>query len=191
MGFQIAKFRPMQRHELVLVFSKESPNYYPVLEKNDEPQFSGTKTPSKVSPLAHDDGAKREYFYKYPQSILSGSDVIRMSKGGDRLLHPSQKPVPLMAWFIQNYSRRGDTVLDNTMGSGSTGVACVIEGRNFIGIEQDFDYYTLASGRTEEARTKEGIGHNFGTDSTGAIISRVVPEFTGQPAMDFLLPPEV
>jgi DNA modification methylase len=108
-----------------------------------------------------------------------------MSKGGDRLLHPSQKPVPLMAWFLQNYSRPGDTVMDNTMGSGSTGVACVIEGRNFVGIEQDFDYYTLASGRIEEARAKEGVRHNFGTDSTGVLISRVVPEFTGQLGMDF------
>jgi hypothetical protein len=75
--------------------------------------------------------------------------------------------------------------MDNTMGSGSTGVACVIEGRNFVGIEQDFDYYTLASGRIEEARAKEGVGHNFGTDSTGVLISRVVPEFTDQPSMGF------
>jgi site-specific DNA-methyltransferase (adenine-specific) len=185
-GFQIAKYRPMQRHEMVLVFGQESPNYYPVVTKNDEPQFSGKKTPSKVSPLAHDDGARREYFYKHPQSILTGeTDVVRASKGGDRLLHPSQKPVPLMAWFIQNYSRPGDTVMDNTMGSGSIGVAAVIEGRNFVGIEQDFEYFTLASERIEEARAKEGVGHNFGTDSTGVLISRVVPEFTDQPGMDF------
>ena len=88
-GFQIAKYRPMQRHEWVIVFSQESPNYYPIVEELPEPTTGGgTKVPSKVSPLSKDDGLKREYFYKHPQSILTGEgDIIRLSKGGDRHQH--------------------------------------------------------------------------------------------------------
>jgi site-specific DNA-methyltransferase (adenine-specific) len=184
-GFQIAKFRPMQRHELIFVFSKETPNYYPIVSKNDEPMFSGKKTPSSVSPIAYDDGLRREYFYKHPQSILSGSDVITVSKAGGGNNHPSEKPVPLLAYLLQTYSRPGDTVLDNTMGSGSTGVACVIEGRNFVGIEMDFDYYTRACERVEEAKKTPTAGYEFGTDSTGVLISRVIPVNTSQPGIDF------
>jgi len=202
-GFQLAKYRPMQQHEHALVFGQESPKYYPIMSKNDVPQMSKGLTHSDVSCLAHDDGLKREHFYQYPRSILSssesacphcggqiyvsGGDVITVGKKWGKNFHSSEKPVALLAYLIQTYSRRGDVVMDNTMGSGSTGVACVIEGRNFIGIEQDFDYYNVACGRIEEARAKEGFGHDFGTDSTGVLISRVVPESTFKTeAMEFL-----
>lgn len=184
-GFQIAKYRPMQRHEIILVFSQDSPKYFPVVEELTESHIGGgAKVPSEVSPISKDDGFKREYFYKYPQSILTGEgNIIRVSKGGQRHDHPSQKPVPLLAWLIQNYSREGDTVLDNTMGSGSTGVACVRENRNFIGIEKDPEYFEVCKRRIQEAEEGllAGVHHVFGTDSTGVLISRIVPEDTRQP----------
>lgn len=66
--------------------------------------------------------------------------------------HPTQKPVALMADLVRTYSNKGDTILDFTMGSGSTGVACVNEDRNFIGIEQDFKYFRIARQRIKEAQ---------------------------------------
>lgn len=65
--------------------------------------------------------------------------------------HPTQKPVPLLEYLIKTYTNEGETVLDNCMGSGATGVACVNTGRDFIGIELDPDYFKIAEGRIEEA----------------------------------------
>lgn len=66
--------------------------------------------------------------------------------------HPTQKPVLLLEWLIKTYTNEGDTVLDNTMGSGSTGVACVNTGRNFIGMELNADYFATAQARIKEAQ---------------------------------------
>jgi site-specific DNA-methyltransferase (adenine-specific) len=68
--------------------------------------------------------------------------------------HPTQKPVTLLEYLINTYTLEGETVLDNTMGSGSTGVACVNTKRDFIGIEKDDKYFEIACGRIEEAREK-------------------------------------
>ena len=69
----------------------------------------------------------------------------------DKGFHPTQKPVGLMEYLINTYSNPGDTILDNTMGSGTTGVACVNTGRNFVGIENDEGYYTMAEQRINTA----------------------------------------
>lgn len=183
-GFQLAKYRPMQRHEHILVFGQESPAYYPVLEKYGVPIVAAVGSPSAVSPLAHSDGKRREYFYKQPQSILTG-DVVPVPKVKGSNYHPSEKPVPLLAYLIQTYSRRGDTVLDNTMGSGSTGVACINEGRHFVGIEMDLEYFDTASQRImeEKASRRIEVGFVFGTDSEGLLISQIVPEDKRQPTI--------
>ena len=68
----------------------------------------------------------------------------------ERGLHPTQKPVSLLAWLIRTYTDAGDTVLDSFMGSGSTGVACLQEGRRFIGIEKDQKYFETAKERIAE-----------------------------------------
>ena len=67
--------------------------------------------------------------------------------GGGKMLHPTQKPVPLLEYLIKTYTKEGETVLDFTMGSGSTGVACVNTNRNFIGIELDENYFKIAKER--------------------------------------------
>lgn len=71
-------------------------------------------------------------------------------KGSDKV-HPTQKPVDLLEYLIRTYTNEGDTVLDNTMGSGSTGVACVNTNRNFIGIEKDENYFAIAEKRIGES----------------------------------------
>ena len=92
---------------------------------------------------------KKTYEYKNPINIIV-FDKIR--KGS---LHPTQKPVPLLEYLIRTYTNDGETVLDNCMGSGSTGVACVNTNRDFIGIELDEKYFEIAKGRIEQAAKEE------------------------------------
>lgn len=89
---------------------------------------------------------------KYPTSIIS---VPKEHKIGE-LYHPTQKPVALLEWLIKTYTTPGETVLDNCMGSGSTGVAAVNTGRKFVGIENDRKYFDIARQRIAEA-TGEGV----------------------------------
>lgn len=70
------------------------------------------------------------------------------------MYHPTQKPVPLLEYLIKTYTNEGETVLDNCMGSGSTGVACINTNRNFIGIELDENYYNIAKERIENAKIR-------------------------------------
>ena len=85
----------------------------------------------------------------YPVSIQEFSAANMRS----RRLHPTQKPVALLEYLIRTYTNEGETVLDFTMGSGSTGVACINTNRNFIGIELDAGYFKIAEKRIEDART--------------------------------------
>jgi len=147
-GFQIAKYRPMMRHENVVVFCKNSPVYNRQMEKRDKPVSGRVASSSDSSPLAHNDGKRRTYTHKNPQSIL------QFCKGSDgKYIHPTQKPVALMEYLIKTYTNEGDTVLDFTMGSGTTGVACKNLGRSFIGIEKDDEYFKLASERINSHNT--------------------------------------
>jgi len=91
---------------------------------------------------------KKTYTDKNPTTLLV-FDKIR--KGS---LHPTQKPVVLLEYLIKTYTNEGETVLDNCMGSGSTGVACVNTNRNFIGIELDADYFKIAEKRIADAQNK-------------------------------------
>ena len=80
------------------------------------------------------------------------SGALRASEQGISRVHPTQKPLALMMWLLNNYTQPGDTILDPFMGSGTTGVACVKTGRNFIGIELDPGYYAIAERRIAEAQ---------------------------------------
>ena len=90
--------------------------------------------------------ASVQRYGNYPSNVLR-FDV----DAGKARVHPSQKPVPLLEYLIRTYTRPGETVLDNCMGSGSTGVACVHTGRRFIGMEQDEQYFAVAERRIAEA----------------------------------------
>ena len=84
---------------------------------------------------------------RYPRSIIKFSRGTKNNR-----YHPTQKPVNLCEYLIKTYSNEGDTVLDNCMGSGTTGVACIHTGRNFIGIEKEQKYFDVAKNRIEEER---------------------------------------
>ena len=146
-GFQVAKYKPMMRHEDILVFGKGKTTYNRQMEKRAKPVKGRVSSKSLSSPLANSDGKTRTYTEKNPQSILV------FCKGSDgRYIHPTQKPVALMEYLIKTYTNEGETVLDFTMGSGTTGVACKQTNRDFIGIEMDADYFKIADKRINDAR---------------------------------------
>lgn len=152
-GFQIAKYRPMQEHEHVLVFEKKGKrvNYYPIMEKRDKPYFrkgsareAMSKTKSKVSPLQKATPQDHLYTHKYPKSI-------RFFAHDKSKLHPTQKPTALFEYLIRTYSKEGDVVLDNCIGSGTTAVASINTNRNFIGYEMEKEYVDIANERINKA----------------------------------------
>ncbi len=155
-NFVQAKRQPLKDHENVLVFGicGKQPNYYPQMLTRASPIKKGGNKPSKAIPIRQTDSAtafgasEKSYDMKHPTSCTS---LEFSSRDGERGLHPTQKPVALMEYLIRTYTNEGQTVLDNTMGSGTTGVACVNTGRRFIGIERDEAYFNLASKRIQEA----------------------------------------
>lgn len=150
-NFALKNYQPQKIHEDIVVFSHsgETTIFNPQMIKRDTPiKHGGNKCASKSSSIKY---AKKEYEskvyeLKYPESIIHISN--RSEKRG---LHPTQKPVALLEYLIKTYTNEGDTVLDNTMGSGSTGVACVNTCRNFIGIELNDEYFNIASKRIKKA----------------------------------------
>lgn len=146
-GFLNANRMPMRAHENVLVFYKRLPLYNPQ-KSPGKPYRPGTVSRESVN-YGKFDGAQRK---EYPDGSRFPTDVIKYSNCSDRSGgHPTQKPVDLLRYLIRTYTNPGDTVLDFTMGSGSTGVACVEEGRKFIGIELDDHYYDIACKRVLNA----------------------------------------
>jgi site-specific DNA-methyltransferase (adenine-specific) len=141
-----AKHAPMKCHESVLVFCDGSPNYYPQMEKGTP--YGGFKGEKGIGEI-YGDNLKSEHRdnpegSRYPRSVQYFQ--------GDKGLHPTQKPVALMEYLVKTYSKENDVVLDFTMGSGTTGLACFNTGRNFIGIEKEKVYYDIAEKRIEEAK---------------------------------------
>lgn len=145
-GFQIAKYLPMKRHEIVSVFCDGTPNWNPQKEKRDKPVKGRVTSSSDSSPLAYSDGVVRTYDDKNPQSIL-----VYSKQSDGKYVHPTQKPVALCEYLIKTYTNELALVLDNTMGSGTTGVACMHTKRYFAGIERDDKYFAIAEQRIDAA----------------------------------------
>lgn len=150
-NFANSKKQPLKQHENVVVFANGQSPYYPIRTpgKPNHKQGKSTVNASEtrlISGRSEDDLSGM----KYPKSILYFPK--HSSQCG---LHPTQKPVDLMAYLVKTYTQEGQLVLDNTMGSGSTGVACLQTGRKFIGIENDPKYFDVACKRLEEELKKE------------------------------------
>lgn len=145
-GMSYAKFQPMRQHEIISVFYLKG-CFYPQKEKRDKPIKSGGVKKSETAPIKYkDQNFNKTYEEKNPTTII---EFMKIREGAQ---HPTQKPVALLEYLIRTYTLECDTVLDNTMGSGSTGVACVNTGRNFIGVEMDDKYFEIAKERIEKAR---------------------------------------
>ena len=141
-GFLNAKKMPLKIHENILVFYKKLPLYNPQMR-------TGFK------PYKCKQGRHSTNYGAYEQGHITESngerypiDIIEFKK--DSGLHPTQKPVALLEYLIKTYTNEGETVLDNCMGSGSTGVACVNTNRNFIGYELNEKYFEIAGKRINE-----------------------------------------
>ena len=139
MGFLNAKKRPLKETENISVFNSKI--YYPqgleINEKGKNKRGKQTETLGKYELI------NKSKYKNYPRTILQFKS--------ERGFHPTQKPIALLEYLIKTYTNEGETVLDFTMGSGSTGVACINTNRNFIGIELDKGYFDIAKERIEEA----------------------------------------
>jgi site-specific DNA-methyltransferase (adenine-specific) len=143
-NFATVKIRPFNSFEDIMVFYKKQPTYNPQMEIGTPyTQKQGYVGDAKQTGLHKKDVITVNKGERYPLSIL------RFSK--ETGLHPTQKPVPLLEYLIKTYTNEGDVVLDNTMGSGTTGVACVNTNRGFIGMELDDKYFEIAKERIEKA----------------------------------------
>ena len=153
-GFLNANRMPLRVHEDIMIFYNSLPVYNPQMEdlngrERNHPQRYGAHREynrcygdiKRITPQIYDK--------KHPRSIIH---IAREHDGEQK--HPTQKPISLLCYLIRTYTHRGGVVLDNTMGSGSTGVACVLEDRDFIGIELDDNYFNIAQERIAKAVQK-------------------------------------
>ena len=147
-NFLNAKKQPLRNNECISLFYKKQPTYNPQMRTGRPYTARQGKSSNSISAdenvlnggyITVNDGSR------YPLSVL---EKVSQENG----LHPTQKPVALLEYLIKTYTNEGETVLDFTMGSGSTGVACVNTNRNFIGIELDEKYFEIAKKRIEDAR---------------------------------------
>jgi len=142
----VAKHQPLKIHELIHIFSsKGRATYIPQKTKGKlrKKMFSKTIQPKTLNKVTEAKETFNDEYY--PKSIQNFSMADRRNR-----LHPTQKPVALMEYLIKTYTNEGELVLDFTMGSGTTGVACKNLNRNFIGIELDSNYFDIAKGRIND-----------------------------------------
>ena len=147
-GFQLANKRPLKDYENISVFYKKQPLYnpqglIPYGKTNRRKSTSDNWTEMKSNEYI-------QQYTNYPRQIQEfGYDKEKY--------HPTQKPVALLEYLIKTYTNEGETILDNCMGSGSTGVACINTNRNFIGYELDEHYFQIAKERIEQHECKTNI----------------------------------
>lgn len=142
----LSKIMPLKVFENIMVFeqSGKKVNYYPIMTKRDKPKSRGKNKGNKSETTGNAFTEDKVYTHKYPKAILDISNASQRNKQ-----HPTQKPLALMEYLIKTYTNENETVLDFTMGSGTTGVACKNLNRNFIGIELDENYFNIAKDRIE------------------------------------------
>jgi len=153
-GFLNARRMPLQAHEDISVFYKKLPTYNPQMEEG--------KAYVKRAVTNGDGGCYGKFDRVGQTNINNGTrfprSVLRFSNDNHNSIHKTQKPVQLLEYLIRTYTNEGETVLDNCMGSGSTGVACVNLKRNFIGMELEEEYFKIAEERINNARLNQQTG---------------------------------
>jgi len=145
-NIMLLKQQPYKIHEIISIFNTNKTTYYPIM--TEQKKRTGKTYSSGEANGIKNYGDLRVYKTKYPKSIIEISNANQKDKN-----HPTQKPVALMEYLIKTYTNEGETVLDFTMGSGTTGVACKLLNRNFIGIENDPKYFKIAENRIKKANS--------------------------------------
>lgn len=160
----VAKYQPLKTTEEICVFSSGGRvNYYPIFSEGHQDRTKEMPTKKKTDLFGEiksgyfKHGQNKKGSQRYPKHLLEFSNASRKEH-----FHPTQKPVPLLEYLVKTYTNPGDTVLDNCMGSGSTGVACVNTGRNFIGMELDEGYFEIAKKRIAEAERSKNAERRGG-----------------------------
>jgi len=153
-GIGYAKFRPMSYNELISVFGLPKNKYYPQKIPRSESgknrvSYGHNHSIQKDNKVHTGFNFKKLGFKKHEKELKNPSTVLNYNKAVG--FHPTQKPVPLLEYLIKTYTLESETVLDFTMGSGSTGVACKNLNRKFIGIEKDKTYFDIAVKRIASA----------------------------------------
>ena len=152
------KKQPGRVHENLLVFAESACSYDPQMMPALRPSSNaGYKSQQgNLNALEQSGGVRLRYSGTYNPELRYPRSVLKFSRRTKdyKKWHPTQKPLALLEYIIKTYTKEGEVVLDNTMGSGSTGVACVNLDRNFIGIEKDERYFHIAEERIAEARRK-------------------------------------
>lgn len=156
-GFLHAKNMPLKDYEIISVFSPGSMGHKCLLGNR---RMSYNPQGTRPTQIKHTGalrkfgsviGPRPSHVAEYVQTEINYPRAVLDFDNGCKREHPTQKPVPLLEYLIRTYTGEGATVLDNCMGSGSTGVACVNTGRSFIGMELDPGYFETAQRRIEEA----------------------------------------
>lgn len=149
-NFASLKTNPFKEHESVVVFAQKTPKFFPIGQARSAAGSARAKYDFKnegggeaIGVIKGEGRRTIDPALRHPSSVQKFNTEVG--------LHPTQKPVTLMEYLIRTYTNEGDVVLDNCMGSGTTGVACANTGRNFIGIERDPDYFEIARSRIERA----------------------------------------
>ena len=150
-GFPFAKYQPMRCIEDKCVFYKKHPTYNPqgLIELKQPINRCNKLKNDAVYKSDTLDKPHSQRFTNYPKHILEFKNEASSNRNR---LHPTQKPVALLEYLIRTYTHEGDTVLDNCMGSGSTGIACINTGRKFIGMELTQHYFDIATERISKAQ---------------------------------------
>lgn len=154
-GFLNANKMPLRNHEDILIFYKKLPTYNPQKTGGHKRKISTAQQKAncrKTENYGDHKLCSYDSTERFPCSVIKFPKDIQTSA-----LHPTQKPVALLEYLIKTYTNEGDTVLDNCMGSGSTGVACVNTNRNFIGMELDESYFQIAKERIGKLKDMESI----------------------------------
>jgi site-specific DNA-methyltransferase (adenine-specific) len=145
-NFMLAKVNPLKAHENIIVFGKNKINYYPQkTEGHKKANFTNANQLKQSDLYSIKPIGKHGHTDRYPRSVQK----VNTHNSAWGQLHPTQKPEALLEYLVKTYTNEGETVLDNTMGSGTTGVACKNLNRSFIGIEMDDKYFEIAKHRIE------------------------------------------
>ncbi|QIL49879.1 site-specific DNA-methyltransferase [Weissella coleopterorum] len=159
-NFALAHKIPLKEHENILVFYKKQPTYNPIKEPRAKSGKSRINAGFKTNSDKGNEGLSKmkrnntqaEYDpnLKFPSSV----QIFNNRAKGARGLHPAQKPLELLEYLIKTYTNENEIILDNTMGSGSTGVAAIRTNRDFIGIEIEQEYFDIATDRINSERVE-------------------------------------
>ena len=144
-SFQNAKYMPLQIDEDIVVFSKGKCNYYPIMRKGKMRKRGGANETNN----AMGENGLTKHFENY-SDMYYPVNIYELANPRLNKLHPTEKPIGLIEMLVKTYTNEGDMVLDNTMGSGTTNLACIKLNRKSIGIEKEKQYYDVAVRRASE-----------------------------------------